>query len=73
MAKNLIQGYRLAAGNTLLCNGREKMETRMERGNYICTWGIYTSRGVAILIPEFLSNDIAIKKRIIDNNGRYIF
>ena len=35
--------------------------------------GEYNARGVAILIPEYLWNDIETKKRIIDNNGIYIF
>ena len=43
------------------------------RGEIIFAHGEYNARGVAILIPDHLINDIKIESKIIDPNGRYIF
>lgn len=43
------------------------------KGAIIFAHGKYNARGIAILIPEYLINDIYITNCIIDDNGRYFF
>ena len=43
------------------------------KGEIIFALGEYNARGVAILIPDNLINNIKIESKIIDPNERYIF
>ena len=43
------------------------------KGEIIFSHGEYNARGVAILIPDYLTKDIIILDKNIDDNGRYIF
>ena len=43
------------------------------KGEIIFSHGEYNARGVAILIPDYLTKDITILEQKIDDYGRYIF